>query len=72
MHANPRLSPRLAALQPTLIGALHRALTIACETGRTSGPEFDQVSELIRRRDDLILDESDLTVECVGQIMGGN
>lgn len=28
--------------------------------------------ELIRERDDIVLDESDLTPECIGQIMGGN
>ena len=28
--------------------------------------------ELIRERDDIVLDESDLTPECIGQLMGGN
>lgn len=64
-------SPRLASHCAEVIGALSRALAIACETGRTTGPEFDNVSELIRKRDEVILDESDLTPECIAQLIGG-
>lgn len=31
-----------------------------------------RLRELIRERDDIALDESTLTPECIGQIMGGN
>ncbi len=65
-------SPRLIAKRAELVGAMSRALTIAVETPRTHGPEFDTVVELIRERDDIALDESDLTPECIGQLMGGN
>ncbi len=62
--------------QSRLIGALHSALTIACETGRTVGPEFNQVSALIRERDRLqreefVMDKTPLTTECKCQLMGG-
>lgn len=65
-------SPRLIAKRAELVGAMSRALTIAVETPRTHGPEFDRVATLIRERDDIALDESDLTPECIGQLMGGN
>lgn len=64
-------SPRLTEHCAEVICALSGALAIACETGRTTGPEFDNVSELIRKRDEVILDESDLTPECIGQLIGG-
>lgn len=39
-------------------------------------PEFESdyalLRELIRERDDIALDESTLTPECIGQLMGGN
>lgn len=64
-------SPRLTEHCAEVICALSGALAIACETGRTTGPEFDNVSELIRKRDEVILDESDLTPECISQLIGG-
>lgn len=50
---------------------MSRALMIACETGRTTGPEFVHVVKLIKSRDDIMLDESDLTPECISQLIGG-
>lgn len=39
-------------------------------------PEFEsdhaKLQQLIRERDDIALDESTLTPECIGQLMGGN
>jgi len=39
-------------------------------------PHFEadhaKLQQLIRERDDIALDESDLTPECIGQLMGGN
>lgn len=39
-------------------------------------PEFEsdhaELQHLIRERDDIVLDESTLTPECIGQLMGGN
>lgn len=39
-------------------------------------PHFEadhaHLRELIRERDDIALDESILTPECIGQLMGGN
>lgn len=66
------LSARRVAKRAELVGAMHRALTIAVETPRTHGPEFDTVVDLIRERDAITLDDSDLTPECIGQLMGGN
>ncbi len=65
------MSPRLTEHCAEVICALSGALAIACETGRTTGLEFDHVSELIRKRDEVILDESDLTPECISQLIGG-
>ena len=69
-------SAAIAECNSRLIEALHRALTIAVDTGRTHGPEFNQVSALIRRRDELrresaTLDGAPLTAECKCQLMGG-
>lgn len=55
-----------------IIEGLHRCLTISYESGRTTGPEFDRVIHLIQQRDMLVLDESTLTTECIGQLLGGN
>jgi len=66
------MSPRVGAAQAAALGAMHSALRIAATTGRTTGPEFDRVSTLMRERDDIILDESELTPECLGQLSGGN
>lgn len=68
----PRSSPRVTQVCSAIVDSLGRALAISCETGRINGPEFERVEELIRRRDALILDESTLTSECVGQLLGGN
>jgi hypothetical protein len=69
---SPRNSPRVTQVCAAVVDSLHRALTISCETGRTTGAEFDKVVNLIQHRDALILDESTLTSECVGQLLGGN
>lgn len=74
MSAQP--SVRLAECQTKLIEALHRSLTIACETGRTKGPEFEQVYALIRERNRINYEEFEfngtpLTQECKAQLMGG-
>lgn len=34
--------------------------------------DHERLRSLIRERDDIILDESTLTPECIGQLMGGN
>jgi hypothetical protein len=69
---SPRNSPRVTQVCAAVVDSLHRALTVTCETGRTTGAEFDKVVNLIQHRDALILDESTLTSECVGQLLGGN
>lgn len=68
----PRTSPRVTQACAAIVDCLGRALAVSCETGRINGPEFDRVVTLIRHRDALILDESTLTSECVGQLLGGN
>jgi hypothetical protein len=69
---SPRNSPRVTQVCAAVVDSLYRALTVTCETGRTTGAEFDKVVNLINHRDALILDESTLTTECVGQLLGGN
>ncbi len=71
-NLSPRNSPRVTQVCAAVVDSLHRALTISCDTGRITGPEFDRVTHLINHRDALILDESTLTTECVGQLLGGN
>lgn len=68
----PRSSPRVTQVCSAIVDSLGRALAVSCETGRVTGPEFDRVVTLIRHRDALVLDESTLTSECVGQLLGGN
>lgn len=72
------MSPRLAAaidrviLQGTMM--LRRSMVdLSYEPGAMHF-ESDAVElrKLIRERDDIALDESTLTPECIGQLMGGN
>lgn len=51
------MSAASVAIRAELIGALHRALTIAVEQGRIEGPEFDNVVALINKRDVAVIEE---------------
>lgn len=72
------MSPRLveAIDRVTLQGALMLRCSIV-DSNYTPGNtnyEIDAalLHALIRERDDIALDESTLTPECIGQLMGGN
>lgn len=59
--------------------AIHANLIItkACNTNNyllsaEYARDHARLRDLIRERDDIALDESDLTPECIGQLMGGN
>lgn len=72
------MSPRLREAHNRVIlhgTAMMLASIIDCNY--VPGDPFFEASharlrELIRERDDIALDESTLTPECIGQIMGGN
>lgn len=72
------MSPRLQEAH-ALVGACARAILIhAIDRGvewlasKECADQQALLKQYIRERDDIILDESTLTPECIGQLMGGN
>lgn len=65
----PRVRRAAAAVNEHLTATLRRALA-------PNAPDLtdalDTARALIAERDAIILDESTLTPECIGQLMGGN
>lgn len=72
------MSPQLKAAYDRVIerGAKMLLLTLEDSSYKAGHPHFEadhaELKQLIRERDDIALDESTLTPECIGQLMGGN
>ncbi|NBW20065.1 MAG: hypothetical protein EBR82_70050 [Caulobacteraceae bacterium] len=68
------MSPRLLAASCRAYEALGASLVLAMHD--FDSPEAyaarEETARLIAERDDIALDESTLTPECIGQLMGGN
>jgi len=68
------MSPRLLAASCRTYEALGTSLALSMQD--FDSPEAyaarEETSRLIAERDDIALDESTLTPECIGQLMGGN
>lgn len=72
------MSPRLIEAMDRVVShgvtMLHRSIVdLSYEPGAMHfESDAAQLKQLIRERDDIALDESTLTPECIGQLMGGN
>ena len=72
------MSPRLDEAYDRVIkqGAKMILRTLENSSYKAGHPTYEDdhavLKQLIRERDDIALDESTLTPECIGQLMGGN
>ena len=68
------MSPRVLAASCRTYEALAASLVLSMQD--FDSPEAyaarEETARLIAERDDIALDESKLTPECIGQLMGGN
>lgn len=72
------MSPRLRNAKDRVVARtlVMMMRSIEHQSYKPGHPEYEadaaQLKQLIRERDDIALDESTLTPECIGQLMGGN
>lgn len=68
------MSPRLQNAAAEVCAAVVKSLQLSMQD--FDSPEAyaarEETARLIAERDDIALDESTLTPECIGQLMGGN